>query len=110
MIGSNGILSFAREYSSRSTNGVGGHSLSRLYPLTPLAGAGSRGIMVAGAGEVWARNCSPGGGGGGEAHAIDLSRIAIGGLFCSRGIIFCTRYSPSLVLGAPLLFFNHERA
>ena len=45
-----------------------------------------------------------------EAHAIDLSRIAIGGLFCSRGIIFCTRYSPSLVLGAPLLFFNHERA
>ena len=38
-------LGFALECTYRSTNGVGGHILSRLYPPMPLVGARDRGTI-----------------------------------------------------------------
>ena len=59
--GIKGKLRFTREYTYRSTNEVGGHSLSRMYSLTPVVvGASDRGSVVYHTTEVWVRSCRHG--------------------------------------------------
>ena len=96
-------LGSAREYIYRSSNGVGGHSLSRLCP--PISTVSARDVMA------WYRWLAPYGGldaelqAWGTSLAVDVSDIVIWVLgFCSSSLISSMRHDPSVVVSAAAAF------